>query len=176
MAEFADANGKINLHAVISFAEAKHMLVAAGAKGKDVKEMFDLMDTDNANTVDFSKIMAFFLDFGVGSFQEKGLLFFHACDIDGSNSIEPAELKDIIHHMMLLKKETDGKDSFMGVNHTLYAGIPETFVMHFKANELVNDVFTSASKDGLQITEKEFQTWLLRGGKHVNRLKALFGL
>jgi len=78
--------------------------------------------------------------------------------------------------MMLLKKETDGKDSFMGVNHTLYAGIPETFVMHFKANELVNDVFTSASKDGLQITEKEFQTWLLRGGKHVNRLKALFGL
>jgi len=38
------------------------------------------------------------------------------------------------------------------------------------------EIFEKASKDGEQLTEKEFQTWLLRGGKQVNRLIALFGL
>jgi len=176
LAEKADSTGKVNLHESINFTEAKFMLVAAGAKGKDVRHMFDMMVTDNSNSVDFVEIMAFFLNFGKGSLQEKGSLFFHACDIDGSGAIEPNELKEIILHMMMSKKETDGRDSFMAWHHTLYAGIPESYVLHYKANELVMEIFEKASKDGEQLTEKEFQTWLLRGGKQVNRLIALFGL
>lgn len=176
LAEKADASGKVNLHETINFTEAKHMLMAAGAKGKDVRNMFEMMDTDNSNSVDFVEIMAFFLNYGKGTLQEKGSLFFAACDIDGSNSIEQTELKEIVLHMMMSKKETDGRDSFMSWNHTLYAGIPESYVLHYKANELVLEIFEKASKDGEQLTEKEFQTWLLRGGKQVNRLGALFGL
>jgi len=176
LAEKSDASGKVNLHESINFTEAKHMLVAAGAKGKDVRNMFDMMDTDNSNSVDFVEIMAFFLNFGKGTLQEKGSLFFHACDVDGSGSIEQNELKEIVLHMMMSKNETDGRDSFMNWNHTLYAGIPESYVLHYKANELVVEIFEKASKDGEQLTEKEFQTWLLRGGKQVNRLIALFGL
>eukprot|EP00401_Gymnodinium_catenatum_P032001 CAMPEP_0117491496 /NCGR_PEP_ID=MMETSP0784-20121206/18097_1 /TAXON_ID=39447 /ORGANISM="" /LENGTH=246 /DNA_ID=CAMNT_0005286289 /DNA_START=84 /DNA_END=824 /DNA_ORIENTATION=- len=174
-AEFSQS-GEIDLHQSLNFTQAKTMLMAAGAKGKDVKEMFEMMDTDNSNSVDFVEIMAFFLNRGQGTLQEKGSLFFHACDIDGSSSIEQTELKDIIHHMMMLKKGTDGTESFMQWHKTLYANIPESYVLHFKANELVNDIFAGASKNGDQITEKDFQTWLLRGGKEVNRLISLFGL
>merc|ERR1712007_162507 len=91
-------------------------------------EMFEMMDTDNSNSVDFVEIMAFFLNRGQGTLQEKGSLFFHACDIDGSNSIEQSELKDIIHHMTMLKKGVDGTESFMQWHKTLYANIPEVYV------------------------------------------------
>merc|ERR1712087_1068020 len=109
-----------------------------------------------------------------GSLQEKGSLFFHACDIDGSKTIEAPELKNIIHHMMLLKKETQGRESFMEWHPRLYADIPESYVLHYKANELVADIIAAAGK-GDAITEKQFQTWLARGGKQVNRLTNLFG-
>merc|ERR1711920_935747 len=130
----------------LGFEQAKTMLVAAGAKPKQCQEMFDLMDTDNSGTVDFCEIMVFFLEHGQGSLQDKGSLFFHACDIDGSGSVEPNELKDIIHHMMLLKREEEGMTMFTAGQARLYAGIPANYILHYQANELVNDVFTSAGK------------------------------
>jgi len=174
-AECADGSGKISLHSGLSFDQAKTMLQAAGAKAKQCKDIFDLMDTDSSGTVNFCEIMVFFLNHGTGSLQEKGSLFFGACDIDGSGSVEGAELKDIIHHMMLLKKEEDGIQAFTAGQSRLYSGIPATYILHFQANELVNDIVSTAGK-GDSITEKQFQTWLGRGGKQVNRLLALFGM
>lgn len=151
------------------------MLIAAGAKPKHCKEMWDLMDTDSSGRVDFCEIIVFFLNQGKGALQDKGSLFFNACDIDGSKTIEFPELKEIIHHMMLLKKDTQGRDSFMSWHPMLFAGIPETYVLHYKANELAADIFATAGKSNA-ITEKQFQTWLGRGGKQVNRLYSLFGI
>merc|ERR1719384_292660 len=174
-AEFADASGKISLHSGLTFDQMKTMLQAAGIKPKQCKEMWDLMDTDNSGTVDFCEIMVFFLNYGKGSQQEKGSLFFGACDIDGSGSVEGEELKDIVHHMMMLKREDDGIQAFTAGQSRLYNGIPATYILHFQANELVNDIMSTAGK-GDSITEKQFQTWLGRGGKQVNRLMSLFGI
>jgi len=175
-AEFG-SSGKINLHDGLTFEQAKHMLTAAGAKPTQCQEMWDLMDTDGSGTVDFCEIMCFFLDYGKGSLQEKGSLFFNACDIDHSGTVEAAELKDIIHHMMTMKKDTQGRESFMEWYPVLYAGIPETYVLHLKANELVADIFAVAGKANAKtITEKQFQVWLGRGGREVNRLIRLFGI
>lgn len=174
-AEFHDKDGKISLHSGLTFDQAKTMLLSAGAKANQCRQMWDLMDTDQSGTVDFCEIMVFFLNHGKGPLQEKGSLFFHACDIDGSGSVEARELKDIVHHMMMLKRELEGIGSFTAGQARLYNGIPATYILHFQANELVNDIFESAGK-GEMITEKMFQTWLGRGGKQVNRLLALFGM
>lgn len=176
---FAESTGqgKINLHRNMNFDQVKTMLLASGAKVKKCKEMFDLMDTDNSGTIDFCEIMVFFLEHGQGSLQQKGALFFAACDIDGNGSVEPNELKDIIHHMMLLKREEEGDAMFTAGQGRIYAGIPATYILHYQANELVNDIFTSAGtrETSEAITEKQFQTWLKRGGKYVKRMTALFG-
>eukprot|EP00927_Polykrikos_kofoidii_P051364 TRINITY_DN4515_c0_g1_i2.p1 TRINITY_DN4515_c0_g1~~TRINITY_DN4515_c0_g1_i2.p1 ORF type:complete len:239 (+),score=50.43 TRINITY_DN4515_c0_g1_i2:117-833(+) len=174
-AEFS-TNGTIDLHKDLSFAQLKTLFEASGGKPSDCKKMFEMMDTDGSNTVDFAEIVAFFCQHASGSLHEKASLFFHTCDVDCSGSIEPRELKDVVLHLMKLKCETEGKRSFFEWNQTLYADIPMTYVLHLQANEFVNDVFSTASKDGEQLSEKEFQKWLLRGGKHVNRLNALFNM
>mmetsp|Transcript_26146 Transcript_26146/g.71016 ORF Transcript_26146/g.71016 Transcript_26146/m.71016 type:complete len:252 (-) Transcript_26146:76-831(-) len=173
LAEFADAKGKVDLRSNLSFTQAKHLLEAAGGRTKDVQKMFDMMDTDNSNSVDYIEVVAYFCSYGVGSVSDKASFVFHACDIDSSGTVEKSELKVILHQLMVLKKETQGKESFMEYSKTLYAGIPETYVLHLQANELVHNIFTSASKDGNQLTEKEFQNWVVRGGKLVNTLQAL---
>eukprot|EP00415_Alexandrium_ostenfeldii_P001371 UN1371 len=172
--EFADAKGRVDLRQDLNFLKTKHLLEAAGGKTKEVQKMFDMMDTDNSNSVDYVEIVAYFCSHGIGSIQEKASFFFHACDVDGSHTIEKPELKNVVHHMMILKSESQGKDSFIDWNRTLYADVPETYVLHYLANELVADVFAHASKGGEELTEKEFQKWLMRGGKLVNRLTALF--
>merc|ERR1712176_800443 len=164
-------------HSGLSFDQAKTMLVAAGVKAKRCQELFDLMDTDNSGTVDFCEIMVFFLEHGKGSLPEKGSLFFHACDIDGSGTVEAGELKDIIHHMLMLKREEEGIGALTAGSTRLYMGVPAVYILHYQANMLVNNIFETAGKAGAkEITEKQFQTWLTRGGKEVKLLLALFGL
>eukprot|EP00927_Polykrikos_kofoidii_P085448 TRINITY_DN92_c0_g1_i2.p1 TRINITY_DN92_c0_g1~~TRINITY_DN92_c0_g1_i2.p1 ORF type:complete len:260 (+),score=44.25 TRINITY_DN92_c0_g1_i2:74-781(+) len=167
-------NGRIDLRKELSFNDLKHLFEAAGGRPKDLKKMFEMMDTDGSNTVDFAEIIAFFCRNASGTLNEKASFFFQSCDVDGSGTIEKSELKTVVLHMMALRNETSGKASFFDWNQTLYADIPTTYVLHLQANEFVNDVFSSVSKDGEQLTEKEFQKWLLRGGKQVNRLNALF--
>jgi len=171
--ECAGSDGTISLHKDMKFDQAKHMLEAAGAKPKVCQQLLDLMDTNSSGGVDFCEIVVYFLEHGKGSVQEKGSLLFHACDIDSSGKIVGQELKDIIHHMMLLKREEEGIQVFTGGQKHLYRDIPATYVLHYQANEMVSDILGSAGKDEM-ITEKQFQQWLHRGGKQVNNLIALF--
>lgn len=174
-AEHADAKGTIDLSKSLNYSQARQILVAAGGKEKDVKRMFDMMDTDNSNSVDFVEVCAYFCDNAVGALSEKASFFFHACDVDGSGTIEATELKTVIYHMMLLKKETSGNDSFMLWDKVRYADIPHKYIYHLQANELVAAILDKNSRDG-QISEKQFQQWMVRGGKEVNQLKGLFGM
>lgn len=166
-------NGKVDLHKNLDVNTTKHLLEGAGGKSKDVKTMFDVMDTDGNGSVEYDEIVAYFLANGIGTFQEKSSFFFHACDVDQSGDVSKDELKTILHHLLLLQKEANGR-SVMDVNATLYAGIPEKYVMHFQANEMVVEIFSKASRGGEELTEKEFQQWAVRGGKLVNRLHDMF--
>merc|ERR1712051_568945 len=174
-AEFADKSGKISLTSGLTFDQAKAMFLAVGAKEKQCRAMWDLMDTDGSGTIDFCEIMVYFIERGKGTLQEKSALFFHACDIDNSGTIEAEELKTVIHHMMMLMRERDGIGAFTAGQTRLYAGIPGSYILHFQANEMVNDIFSGVTK-GNSITEKQFQAWLSRGGKQCNKLLALFGV
>merc|ERR1712232_334637 len=158
-AEFADKDGRVDLHQGLERDQVSNILQAAGVKAKDATNVFDSMDTDNSGGVDYVEIVAFFCSKAAGSLQEKGSLFFHACDIDGSKTIEKSELKDVVLHMMLLKRDMEGIESFMEKNKILYAGIPEAMILTLKANEVVHDVFTNAAKDGESLSEKDFLNW-----------------
>merc|ERR1711953_560822 len=111
-----------------------------------------------------------------GTLRDKASLFFYACDIKDSQVIEAAELKEVVHQMMLSKSDTGFTSSFVEANPILCAGIPEAYVAHMRANQMVNDIFTNASTNGKTVSEKEFQKWLIRGGKQVNQLCTLFGI
>jgi len=173
-AEMVGNAGKIDMHQTMNFDEVKHMLTACGAKSKDVNKMFDEMDTDGSGDIDYVEIVCFFVTKGAGTTEEKAALFFDACDIDCSGSIEPAELKDVFLHMMTVKKESQGEEAFIGSQKMLYADIPEEVVLHLKANELVAEVFAKTQSKKGELTDKEFQKWLVRGGKQVDRLNAMF--
>jgi Ca2+-binding EF-hand superfamily protein len=175
LAEHADANGEVDLSKSLTLAQATHLFTASGAKEKEAARIFEDMDTDNSGSVDYVEVCAYFCDRGIGSLKEKAEFFFHACDIDGSGTIEACELKTVIHHMMLLKRDSDGRDSFMTMDKVLYLDIPEKYIYHFQANELVADILRAAPTKG-EVTEKAFQQWMQRGGKEVKQLKALFGI
>merc|ERR1711920_376573 len=169
-------DGQVDLHQGLNQKQVKNILEACGVKAKDAVSMFEAMDTDGSGAVDYVEVVAFFCSTAAGTLAEKGSLFFHACDIDGSKSISKGELKDVVLRMMMLRRDSQGVDSFLEKDKVLYAGIPETMILTLKANEIVADVFANASKDGENCYEKGFETWLMRGGKTQNRLNVLFGL
>merc|ERR1712176_1254326 len=141
-------DGKVDLHKTLDFEQAQHMLAAAGAKPKECRTIFNSIDADNSNSIEFIEIVAFFLGRSAGTLQDKASLFFNACDIDDSKSIEAAELKEVVHQMMLVKKDTVDTTGFVASNPILCNGIPETYVLHLKSNLMVSDIFSSASRNG----------------------------
>jgi hypothetical protein len=168
--------GKINLRKNLTFDQAKHMLIAAGAKPKEWKAILDSIDMDSSKSIEFIELVAFLLARSAGTLRDKASLFYHACDIDDSQAIEASVLKEVVHQMMLSKKDIGVTTNFIQSNPILCAGIPESYVAHMRANQMVSDIFTNVSKNGKTVSEKEFQTWLIRGGKQVNQLCSLFGL
>lgn len=101
---------------------------------------------------------------------------FSACDVDFSGKIEPKELKAVVHYLMKKKAAEEGVKSFMTWQDVLYADIPEAYVVHLKANEFVNDVFTAAHDRGQGLSEKDLAMWHLKGGKEAKRLDNLFSI
>jgi len=182
-------DGEVDLSKALDLEHVKELLIACGSNAKDAKELFQAMDTDQDGFVDYAELIAYFAETMRGTDIEKAKFVFYACDVDASGTVEPDELKLILHHMMLLKKKQDGLSSFMQWHDILYRDIPETYVVHLKANEFVDDVFrtvlksrtkkTTAALAGTSaeegITEKEFVFWWNKGGKEVNRLHMLFG-
>mmetsp|Transcript_48296 Transcript_48296/g.105111 ORF Transcript_48296/g.105111 Transcript_48296/m.105111 type:complete len:247 (-) Transcript_48296:16-756(-) len=175
-AEYHNDENAIDLTTEVDLDTMKKLMEASGGKATDVEQMFDLMDTDNSKSVDYGEIVAYFCTQCTGTLQDKASLFFHACDVDSSNTIEKKELKSIVLHMMQLTAARNGVAIDDGWSKAAFVDIPEVYVLHFKANALVQSIFTGASRKGEELTEKEFQRWMTRGGKEVNRLTALFGL
>jgi len=175
--EYKDANGNIDLEKQISLQETTFLLEGAGGKVKHAKEMFDIIDQDHKGTISFSNIIAYFLANADGSHDEKISFLFHACDADHSGTIEPNELKVVVHHLMESKVARHGMESVFDWHPVLYADIPRKYVLHIIANEFVHDVFTNATRGSKkEISEKEFRMWHLRGTKECKRLDALLGL
>lgn len=183
-AEHKDAeSGEVDMNKKIDMEAASTLLEGAGGKKKQAKEMFNVMDSDHTGFVNYSSIIAYFLNHAEGTHNDKMSFLFHACDIDFTSKIEPHDLKVVVHNMMSMKMEADGKLSFFDWHPVLYADIPERFVLHLKSNEFVHDVFTKAhSHHGHdvevheQLTEKEFIAWHARGGKQAKRLDKLFNI
>mmetsp|Transcript_24479 Transcript_24479/g.42833 ORF Transcript_24479/g.42833 Transcript_24479/m.42833 type:complete len:268 (+) Transcript_24479:82-885(+) len=183
-AEYKDpASGDIDMSKMIDFNATALLLEGAGGKRKQAKEMFDVMDADHTGSISYAKIIAYFLNHAEGTHNDKMSFLFHACDVDFSGSIEPHELKVVVHLMMQMKMDSDGKLSFFEWHPVMYADIPERFVLHLKANEFVTDVFTTAHAhhgqdvtEKEELTEKEFIAWHLRGGKMAKRLDKLFSI
>lgn len=168
--------GKIDMRKELSFDQAKHMLIAAGAKPKEWKGIFDAIDMDDSKSIEFIELISFLLACSTGTLRDKASLFFYACDANDSQSIEATDLKEVVHQMMLSRNDAGFTSNFVEANPILCAGIPESYVAHMRANQMVNDILTNASTNGKTVSEKEFQTWLIRGGKQVNQLCTLFGI
>jgi len=174
---------EIDMTKQLDFNSTALLLEGAGGKRKQAKEMFDVMDADHSGHVTFAKIIAYFLNHAEGTHNDKMAFLFHACDVDFSNKVEPHELKVVVHHMMSMKMEADGKLSFFEWHPVLYADIPERYVLHLKTNELVTDIFTNAHghhghevTEKEELTQKEFIAWHARGGKQAKRLDKLFSI
>lgn len=177
VAEYKDKDGNIDVEKQISLQDTTMLLEGAGGKKKYAKEMFDIIDESHKGTISFSNIIAYFLANADGTHDEKMAFLFHACDVDMSGTIEPNELKVVVHHLMESKVSRQGMESAFQWHPVLYADIPRKIILHIKSNELINDIFTNAARGGkMEITEKEFRTWHLRGTKETKRLDALLGL
>jgi len=183
-AEYKDeSTGEIDMSKPLAFDAVSILMEGAGGKKKQAKEMFNVMDADHTGFVTYANIIAYFLNHAEGTHNDKMSFLFHACDVDFSNRIEPHELKVVVHNMMAMKQEADGKSSFFEWHPVLYADIPERYVLHLKTNEFVNDVFTNAHghhghevTEKEELTEKEFIAWHARGGKQAKRLDKLFNI
>lgn len=177
VAEYKDKHGNLDVEKEINLADTTALLEGAGGRVKNAKEMFDIIDEDHKGSITFAKIIAYFLANAEGTHDEKIAFLFHACDVDHSGTIEPGELKVVVHHLMKLKTTRHGMSSVFDWHPVLYADIPRKFVLHMKANEFVQDVFINAGHGSKrEINAKEFRTWHLRGGKEAKRLDALLGL
>jgi len=177
VAEYKDKDGNLDVEKHISLAETTTLLEGAGGRVKNAKEMFDIIDEGHKGTITFANIIAYFLANADGSHDEKMAFLFHACDVDHSGTIEPDELKVVVHHLMKLKASRHGMESILDWHPVLFADIPRKYVLHMKANEFVNDVFIHAGRGSKkEISEKDFLTWHLRGGKESKRLDALLSL
>jgi len=183
-AEYKDeSTGEVDMNKKVDMQTVSILLEGAGGKKKQAKEMFNVMDADHTGFITYSNIIAYFLNHAEGTHNDKMAFLFHACDTDFTDKIEPHDLKVVVHRMMSMKMEADGKLSFFDWHPVLYADIPERFVLHLKANEFVNDVFSKAhAHHGTDVTEKEeltqkeFIAWHARGGKQAKRLDALFSI
>jgi len=183
-AEYKDeSTGEIALDKKVDIHAVSILLEGAGGKKKQAKEMFNVLDEEHNGFITYSNIIAYFLNHAEGTHNDKMAFLFHACDVDFTNSVDPHELKVVVHAMMKMKMEADGKLSFFEWHPVLYADIPERFVLHLKANEFVNDVFSKAHshhgqdvKETEALTQKEFIAWHARGGKQAKRLDALFSI
>jgi len=177
VAEYKDANGNIDVEKQINLQDTTSLLEGAGGRVKHAKEMFDIIDQDHKGMITFSNIIAYFLAHADGSHDEKMSFLFHACDVDHSGSIEPNELKVVVHHLMESKVTRHGTQTVFEWHPVLFADIPRKYVLHIKANEFVHDVFTNATRGSkMEISKKEFRKWHLRGTKESKRLDALLGL
>mmetsp|Transcript_116309 Transcript_116309/g.189440 ORF Transcript_116309/g.189440 Transcript_116309/m.189440 type:complete len:269 (-) Transcript_116309:284-1090(-) len=183
-AEYKDeSTGEVAMDKQVDLHAVSILLEGAGGKKKQAKEMFNVMDADHHGYITYANIIAYFLNHAEGTHNDKMAFLFHACDVDFSNKIEPHELKSVVYNMMQMKMASDGKLSFFQWHPVMYADIPERFVLHLKANEFVNDVFSKAHshhggdvQDHEELSQKEFIAWHARGGKQAKRLDALFSI
>jgi Ca2+-binding EF-hand superfamily protein len=141
------------------------------------RRLFAGMDAKKSGQVTFKDMSTFCSAMATGSVQDKALVLFKMCDLDGEGEISKEAIRTMLKAMTqecvrmlpefaLIRNEREAD---------LYAHLEIDDLCQMNANRITYDMFLSADTDKSgAIDQKEFLFWVKRGGKLFDEFVALF--
>lgn len=141
------------------------------------QRLFSGMDVKKTGQVTFKDMSAFCSAMATGTIQDKAIVLFRMCDLDGEGEVTKEATRTMLKAMTLECVRTLPEFALIRNEREadLYAHLQVDDLAQMNANRICHDMFLAADTDKSgSIDQKEFLFWVKRGGKIFDEFVGLF--